>query len=519
MFNDIELIEESKTERIFRCPVCNNGTITINKQSKKFYGYCNVCNACYIDYVPLPHQMDVHKSDSKLKLLIGGKGSAKSRAGVLEIIDHGLSVPNGRTLLMAQTLQQLSRAVIPVFKEYLPMKFVTEWHDTKQNISIKLSNGHEFIGYSSKDDETFRSMEITAFLLEEMSGINPDTWFELIQRLRNPAASYLNMPDSKDHFLGIGISNPSQGFIRDLLFTASKITGSPSIKDTVAMYIDRVTEPNPDLEAFLSSSRDNTFLAPGVLNTIINSLSPSQVRLNVDCIIEYAEGAVYPDFLKYVCDDMKPDPNWKYFLAHDPGIRDPSAVLLCGFNEDSGDLYLINEFYKTDKVLTEVANAIKDIIKPIPTGMLNQPLIDPSAAKRSQINARTYKQQMQLEHNLIFKLANNNIVDGIAKTRDMMYKGKIHIFRSCKNTIMEGCEYRYPTPEERKSNKNIGDKPIDKFNHLMDCLRYIVQDIPYNLVFKERLVYNKDMGMMGNIMMNDAFKSKKNKNSVGGYRI
>lgn len=515
---EIELLSEDKQTKVFKCPICNSGDIVIDKPSKKFYGYCDVCDACYIDYEPLPHQLDIHKSNAKLKLLIGGKGSAKSRAGVMEIIDHCLTVPNARVLLMAQTLQQLSRAVIPVFREYLPDKFITEFHDTKQNISIKLSNGSELIGYSSKDEETFRSMEITAFLLEEMSGINPEVWYELIQRLRNIAAARGSI-DDKDHFLGIGISNPSQGFIRDLLFTSSKITGSASIKDTVAMYIDRVVDPNPDLEAFLSSSRDNTFLAPGVLNTIINSLSPSQIRLHVDCIIEYAEGAVYPDFLKHVMDDEDWNPNWKMYLAHDPGIRDPAAVMLTGYDENTGDLYIVDEYYKTDKVLTEIANEIKKMIRPIPVGMLSQPLIDPSAAKRSQINARTYKQQMMLEHELNFKLANNNIVDGIAKTRDMMFNGKIHIFRSCKNTIKEGCEYRYPTPEERSRNRNIGDTPIDKNNHLMDTLRYIIQDLPYNLAFKERVVYNKNMSIMGNIMMNDVFKANKNKTFVGGWKL
>ena len=129
----------------------------------------------------------------------------------------------------------------------------------------------------------------------------------------------------------------------------------------------------------------------------------------------------------------------------------------------------------------------KEMIADIPQGMLNTPLIDPAANKRNQINARTYKQQMQIEHNLIFKDANNRLEDGISKTRDMMYNGKVKFFRSLKETITEGCEYRYPNEDERRSGKNLGDIPIDKNNHLMDCLRYICQDVPYNYMDMKRM--------------------------------
>lgn len=157
---------------------------------------------------------------------------------------------------------------------------------------------------------------------------------------------------------------------------------------------------------------------------------------------------------------------------------------------EDGVLYAYKEYYKKDQVVSQVGKAIRDMISDIPMGLLNMPLIDPSANKRNNINARTYKQQLQLEFDLIFKDANNRLEDGIAKTRDMFYNNKIRIFRSLKNTITEGCEYRYPTEEERKSNRNLGDKPIDKNNHLMDCLRYICQEVPYSYLDITRMSYS-----------------------------
>ena len=195
------------------------------------------------------------------------------------------------------------------------------------------------------------------------------------------------------------------------------------------------------------------------------------------------------------------------------GINDPAAVLLAAQDPDDGTLYFYREYYKTDQVITQVGLAIREMIKDIPQGMLNMPLIDPSANKRNKVNGRTYKQQMQVEHDLIFKDANNRLEDGISKTRDMMYNGKIKFFRSLTNTITEGCEYRYPNESERKSNKNLGDIPVDKNNHLMDCLRYICQEVPYNYMDLKRMSYSGIKKFFENM----GFTTNVNKSHSRGY--
>lgn len=317
----MEKLSEDNTFLVYKCPYCGTGRITINKQGSHKYGYCDTCDAAYIHYIPLPHQLDMHKDKHKIKLMLGGMGSAKSNAGVMEIINHALSVPYGQTVMLAQTLKQLSKAIMPIFDEYLPRKFVEKWTNTKADIEIRLTNGHVITGFASDDEEKFRSMNITAFYIEEASGVNQKILQECIRRLRNTHGIINGIP----HFVGIICSNPSQGFIRDLLFTADKIMGSKSIEKTVAMYEKRVTNKNPDLAAFLSSSRDNPYLPPGFVQSVINSLTPEQARLYVDCIIEYAEGAVYPDILTHTCEPFEIPANWERYIAHDPG----SYIKMC----------------------------------------------------------------------------------------------------------------------------------------------------------------------------------------------
>jgi hypothetical protein len=97
---------------------------------------------------------------------------------------------------------------------------------------------------------------------------------------------------------------------------------------------------------------------------------------------------------------------------------------------------------------------------------------------------------MQLEYGIVTKKAVNNIEDGIQRAKNLLYAGKIVFFNSLKETLREGCEYRYPTMEERNKNKNLGEKPLDKDNHLMDCFRYICQELPYDFMDMRRMSYN-----------------------------
>ena len=531
-------ISETDELIVYKCPYCGTGKIEINKTGAHKYGYCDTCDAAYIHYIPLPHQLEMHKDKHKIKLMLGGMGSAKSNAGVMEIINHALGVPYGQTIMLAQTLKQLSKAIMPIFDEYLPRKFVTKWTDTKAEIEIVLNNGHKITGFASDDEEKFRSMNITAFYIEEASGVSPKILQECIRRLRNVHGIIKGIP----HFVGVICSNPAQGFIRDLLFTADRIVGSKSIAKTVEMYSQRVTNKNPDLAAFLSSSRDNPYLPAGFVESVINSLTPEQARLYVDCIIEYAEGAVYKTMLSHTVEPFEIPKDWERYIAHDPGINDPAAILLGAVDPVNGIIYFYREYYKTDQVLSQVASAFKGMIADIPQGCLHMPLIDPSSDKRSKTTGRTYKQQLQLEHGIVTKKAVNNIEDGIQRVKNMMAEGKIKFFNDLKYTLKEGGEYRYPTLEERNKNKNLGDKPLDKDNHLMDCLRYICQELPYNFIDMKRASFNnyikffEEQNKTSSVKISDVFSfdelidminkenndeklSQSNKRHAGGYNI
>lgn len=69
-FKPLESLGTDKEEsRMYKCPNCDN---VVKIQKDVFYGRCQTCKLTVIDYKPLPHQKEFHKSGAMYRLLMGG---------------------------------------------------------------------------------------------------------------------------------------------------------------------------------------------------------------------------------------------------------------------------------------------------------------------------------------------------------------------------------------------------------------------------------------------------------------
>ena len=136
--------------------------------------------------------------------------------GACEIANHAMSIANGRTLITAQSLQQVKEAVLPELEKFLPPWFIAR--QTKTPLpKYTLINGHEIVIYASNDEEKLRSLNLTAFWIIEASGVAYSIFTQLTARLRNRAAVVKDKEgrEVEHNFLGIVESNPEEGWIRD----------------------------------------------------------------------------------------------------------------------------------------------------------------------------------------------------------------------------------------------------------------------------------------------------------------
>lgn len=165
--------------------------------------------------------------------------------------------------------------------------------------------------------------------------------------------------------------------------------------------------------------------------------------------------------------------NWKRIYGFDKGYNDETALLCGAIDPKTNIIYIYDEYYMSEKPMSYHATHIRpyvegyDKYKPIQA--------DPSIRNRNERDGESYQAYFYRVSGIWLEPANNAIDIGIEKVRDYMYLGKLKIFSSCDNLKGEAGKYVYMPLDSAHP-----DKPVDKYNHLMDCLRYMISPLPSN---------------------------------------
>ena len=472
--SELEFIKKLHNgDRVYKCPMCQD-IVTVH--SNTFYGQCPTCHMTLIDYKPAPHQEAFHRSNSLYRLNIGGFGSGKTTMCCAEIAIHALTTPNGRSLITAPILKQVKDAVLPELDKFLP-PYLLKKHTRTPSPYYQLLNGHEIVVYASNDEQNIRSLNLTAFYIEEASNVDYSVFEQLQVRLRNMAGLTIHPTTQKvleDRRMGLISTNPDEGWVRDNFLLNSHLIHTSDSMDKSVYEKLKVQRPLADYEAFLSSSRDNIYLPPGFINSVTAGKSRAWIRKNIDCYLDVKEGAVYPDFFTCVVEPFPIPKTWKRVYGFDKGYRDETALLCGAIDPETSIIYIYDEYYVAEQPISFHAVQIPPYITPFQR--LYPIQSDPSIRSRNEQNGESYQTYFyRVSGGIWLEPANNAIDLGIEKVRDYMYVGKLRIFSSCENLKKEASKYTYSPIDSRNA-----DKPIDKYNHLMDCLRYLVSILPAN---------------------------------------
>ena len=470
-----------------QCKVCSSGVM--KKPEGKNYSICDVCNASVIHYVPQPHQAEFHKDTHTFKAIFGAYGSGKTTTAVMELIKHMLSVPNGLSAMLAPTMQMLKETSYLELKKYLPDTLIKNETRTKGSESIVLRNGHKLLLLPSNDEDKIRSLNLTAFYLEEASNSKFAVYSELTARTRNDKAIEYEQDENgqfvqvwdeqnkiyrkkvkKSRLLGLVCSNPDVGWIRtNILHMSDKVYADTKYP--------RPENANPFLSTHLHSSYQNKYLDPDFQIRIGRGKPEWWVKRYIYGSFDYNEGLVYPMFVDNIVDPFQVPPTWKRMFGVDFGLRDPTVMLAVAIDPEEGVAYVYDEHYESEKPVSHHAKAMNAMLDKVPPGMINGQIVaDPSGQKRSGKDMRTYFNHYA-EYGLWFKPGVNHLDSGIMKVYTYFSLGKLKVMSNCINLVKEGREYKYKETELTQE-KNRGEKPHDAHNHAMDALRYIINELP-----------------------------------------
>jgi hypothetical protein len=403
----------------------------------------------------------------------------------MEIIKHVLTISSGETLIGAQTLPQLEQTAMKMFKDIMPKSLVQ--YESKQKNYIDFYNGHRVL-FRPLDDETkSRSLNLTAFMIEEASEVDYSYFVQLKARLRNEKAieyllDELGEPKIdfngekiviKDNRVGIVSSNPSLGWIRNEFLLKSNIIQYYDIK--YHYYV----EPKNKIKGYTSHvvpTKGNTYLPPDFYEEQASGKPAWWVARFLEASFEYAEGMVFPNFMEHVIEPFKIPKHWYSMLSTDFGRRDPFCTLKARIDPLTGIIYIVEEFYKSEQPANVLAEKYLEMYGTIPPGtLIRQPLADPLGDNRDQVSGKSWYGLFS-EYGIFFKRGHKDVVSGIMKIYTLMSLGKIKIFNTCVNTVKEGQNYKY-APQELDALHNEDEKPVDKDDHAMSCLRWLCMEL------------------------------------------
>lgn len=500
-----------------RCPRCGSSTIpakAISGNESTFWLRCSRkrCQT-YIDtYIPMDFQQDVHASSSRYIMVAGGYGSSKTTLLFKDDEKHILTVPHGRTLMGADTLPQLENTAKKDFENDFPIDFVKKY--SVQKNQIVFHNGHELMYRPMNDEGNLRSLNLTRFHLVEASEIDYDNFVQLQTRLRNTAGvSYLTDEDNNIVFSkgkpiiesdvrkGVLESNPDAGWIREkfLLNSAFIVFYGPQT------FYD-IANPDENKTSFIIPTDANYHLPPNFKEEISKGKPEWWKRRYLYGSFDYAEGLVYTNIIgcmkKSTDAPLRKGLGIYYAIGMDYGISDNTHFVFLHIDPSNNMITVYDELVLNNRNISEISQEYFKKLDTIPRGQLISPVMDgKSFSKRADTDRGVLRTigQMFAEQGAYFRPAQMDLESRILRVNYFIENKMLTIHKDkCPQLCAELSEYKFP---EKSLEKNLGanaDKPVDRRNHGVNAMEFILMDVPTDLKIADNKIYGADGRVISN---------------------
>ena len=430
----------------------------------------------------MPHQLRYHQDPAKFKMYAGGFGSAKTSTCGAEFLMLALSTPNGEGLVGAYTYPQLELTAKKQIMDMMPSELIAS-HNLQKGI-LTLTNGYKIYFRSFDDEQKLRSLNLCHVWMEEANGTPYEIFTQLQTRLRHHAT---------DKHCIILSTNPDSNWIKqEFLLKSARIYGSED------EYARPQKDINPNMHTHIARTEMNTFLPSTYVEDVSVGKPEHWIRRYLRGSFIHAEGLVYPKFEEAIEYEITREQvlhniqtkGWYVYAGSDFGIQDPTTLLQVAIDPIDGMAYVYDEYVRNLVAVPTHAVAMKERMSHLPYGVLQKLVGDPSGKKKGIADRKSIFDHYA-EYGIYYREGDNRIDAGIMKVHGYFELGKLKILANCTETIREGRNYRYP---EIELGGKATDKPVDKDNHCMDTLRYIIQELPDDpLSMKNQMYGHKEM--------------------------
>lgn len=387
----------------------------------------------------------VYDDEHKYCAFFGGIGSGKSFGGGVKSLRKTVDLPGSLGVIGAPNFRQLrdstQRTVVEVFPPALVESF------NKSYGILKLKNGSEVLLRSCDDPDNLRGPNLAWFWLDEGPLCGHYAWQLMKGRLRQS-----------------GFTNPDR--------TQGWITGTPKGQDEFYEdfeNFDGTHEPrDPSHQLYRASTRENAHNLPP---TFIEDLGYEGqfAQQEIDGEFVTYQGLVYEFRTEWHLGEWPADrrPTLK-IGGIDWGFTNP-AVALPIWIDAADQVFVRDEFYKRQAGMGGLKPAVLEFTREY--GIATWYCGPDEPEHILELNTMFGNEQVKARA----VAANDDITPGIETVRRCMRlvdgeHGGLHISARCVQTRGEFRTYTYPSGKE--GARDPQEKPVKKFDHSMDALRY-----------------------------------------------
>ena len=380
----------------------------------------------------------------RYRVVKGGRGSKKSTTTALWIIYNMMKYPLANTLVIRRVFNTHKDSTYTQLKWASNILKVSHlWKFSKSPLEATYIPTGQKILFRGLDDP----MSITSITVEH--GHLCWCWFE-------EAFQVMNEDDFNKVDMSIRGELP-KGYFKQITLSFNPWSEKHWLKKR---FFDIEDE---DVLAITTNYACNEFLGEDDKKLFEKMKINNPRRYNIEGLGNWgiAEGLVYSNFeeLDFDIEEIKKRKNIKSAFGLDFGYtNDPTAFICSLVDLDNMEIFIFDEHYQ--KAMSN--KMIVDMIKY--KGYAKERIIGDSSEPKSIDDIK--KQGIYRIKGA--RKGKDSILNGIQYIQDF----KIYVHPKCENTLIELSNYVWDTKDGNAINK-----PIDDYNHLMDALRYSLEDI------------------------------------------
>lgn len=380
-------------------------------------------------FSPIYIKENILFDDTELLLLFGGAGSGKSHFAAQKIIYRLLTEQNHKILSVRKVYSTIKDSVYTLFTQIINDWNLNELFTFKLSpLEIECINGNKIIFKGLDDAEKIKSISgITSIWIEEASELkNSSELNQLMARVR-----------------GKHLKNYVQ-----FILTFNPISEHHWLKKE---FFD---VPRENVKILKTTYLDNPFLDEAYIKRLESYKDIDETFYNIYALGNWGVlgNIIFSNWKVEEFDKEKIEE--KAINGADFGFNDPNALIRIVYKDDT--IYILDEIYLKHST---TGDFIKEINKKIPEHEL---IICDNAYPGSILEMKRAGLKA-----VGAKKGKNSVKTGI----DFIKQQKIIIHPSCIHFIKEIQSYKYREDKEG----NVFDEPVDINNHLLDALRYAME--------------------------------------------